>query len=141
MHELDSKRLRQLLIGAGIAPRHVRRTVEELQDHFEDIVEQELEEGADRLTAGRKAHAALGSVDDIVTAVRAHPELRSWAYRFPRIAALVYPLSFVALLPAAPVFIGYANANSVMRWAACLFLSALVTAGLFLFLQLVITLT
>ena len=141
MHELDSKRLRQLLIGAGIAPRHVRRTVEELQDHFEDIVEQELEEGADRLTACRTALEALGSVDDIIAAVRSRPELRSWAHRYPRIAALVYPLSFVALLPAAPVFIGYANASLVMRWAACLFLSALVTAGLFLFLQLVITLT
>ena len=58
-----------------------------------------------------------------------------------RIAALVYPITFLALLPAAPVFLGYTYANYLARWAACLFLSAVVTAGMFLFLQLAITLT
>lgn len=141
MHRLDRRRLRRELSGAGIAPRHVRRTIEELQDHYDDVVEQELEDGADRLTACRHAVERLGQVDDIVAAVRARPELQSWAFRFPRLAALVYPLTFVALLPAAPVFIAYANASLVVRWTTCLFLSALVTAGLFLLLQLAITLT
>ena len=141
MHRLDRNRLRQDLIAAGIAPRHVRRTLEELQDHYDDVVEQELEAGADRLAARQHALETLGRVEDIVAAVRARPELQSWAFRFPRVAALVYPLTVVALLPAAPVFIGYANAGLVVRWAACLFLGALFTAGLFLFLQLVITLT
>lgn len=62
----------------------------------------------------------------------------------PRAAELgvsLYPLTFVVLLPAAPVLIGFAHANLVVRWMACLFLSALVTAGLFLFLQLAITLS
>ena len=141
MHELNRRRVRQDLIGAGIAPRHVRRTIDELQDHYDDVVEHELEEGADRLTACRNALARVGSVDDIVAAVKARPELQSWAFRFPWLAAVLYPLTFVALLPAAPVFIGYANANLVVRWTACLFLSALVTAGMFLFLQLAITLS
>ncbi|MDJ0905312.1 MAG: hypothetical protein QNI96_04790 [Woeseiaceae bacterium] len=139
MHELDRRRLRQGLIGAGIAPRHVRRTIDELQDHYDDVVEQELEEGADRLTACRNALARVGPVDHIVDAVRARPELQSWAFRFPRLAAVLYPLIFVALLPAAPVFIGYAHANLLVRWVVCLFLSALVTAGLLLILQLAIT--
>lgn len=139
MHELDRKRLRRHLIAAGIAPRHVRRTVDELQDHYDDVVEQELAEGADRLMACRTALERIGPIDDIVTAVRARPELQSWAFRFPRLAAMVYPLTFVALLPAAPVFIGFANAGLVVRWMTCLLLSALVTAGLFLFLQLAIT--
>ena len=141
MYELDKKRLRQDLIGAGVAPRHVRCTIDELQDHYDDVVEQELEAGADRLTACEAALERLGPVDDIVAAVRARPELQSWAFRFPRLAAVLYPLTFVALLPAAPVFIGYANASLVARWTACLFASAMVTAGLFLFLQLAITLT
>lgn len=139
MHKLDRQRLRRQLIGAGIAPRHVRRTIDELQDHFEDVVEQELEEGADRLTACRNALQRLGPIDDIVAAVRARPELQSWAFRFPRLAAVLYPLTFAVLLPAAPVFVGFANANLIVRWMTCLFLSALVTAGLFLFLQLAIT--
>lgn len=141
MYSLDRRRLQRDLTAAGVAPRHVRRTIEELQDHFDDVVEQQLEAGADRLTACQNALQSLGRIEDIVAAVRARPELRSWAFRFPRLAALVYPLTFVALLPAAPVFIGYANASLVVRWVACLFLGAVVTAGLFLFLQLVITLT
>ncbi|MDJ0814227.1 MAG: hypothetical protein QNJ23_10900 [Woeseiaceae bacterium] len=141
MHRLDRKRLRRDLIGAGIAPRHVRRTIDELEDHYDDVVEQELEDGADRLTACQNALTRLGAHDDIVAAVKARPELQSWAFRFPRLAAVLYPLTFVALLPAAPVFIGYANANLVVRWTACLFLSGLVTAGILLFLQLAITLT
>jgi hypothetical protein len=141
MHRLDRRLLRRQLIGAGVAPRHVRRTIDELQDHYDDVVEQELEEGADRLQACRNALERLGPIDDIVAAVKARPELQSWAFRFPRLAALLYPLTFVVLLPAAPVLIGFANANLVARWMACLFLSALVTAGLFLFLQLAITLS
>lgn len=141
MHKLARNRLRRELIAAGIAPRHVRRTIAELQDHYDDVVDQELAAGADRLTACRHARERLGRVDDIVAAVRARPELRSWAFRFPRLAAFVYPLTFVALLPAAPVLIGYANAGLIVRWVACLFLGALVTAGLLLFLQLAITLT
>ena len=139
MHELDKRRLRKDLIAAGIAPRHVRRTLDELQDHYDDVVEQELAEGADRLMACRTALERIGPIDDIVTAVRDRPELQSWAFRFPRLAAMLYPLTFVALLPAAPVFIGFANAGLVVRWMTCLLLSALVTAGLFLFLQLAIT--
>lgn len=141
MHELDRAGLRRQLIDAGMAPRHVRRTIDELQDHYDDVVKHELEQGADRLAACEKALAALGPIEGIAAAVRARPELQSWAFRFPRLAAIAYPLTFVALLPAAPVFIAYANAAYVVRWMACLLLSAVVTAALFLFLQLVITLT
>jgi len=129
------------LLRSGISPRHVRRTIDELNDHYEDLVEQALSDGATRLEAEKSASERLGHARDIVLAARAQPELRSWAFRFPRIAAFVYPLTFLALLPAAPVLLGYAHANYLARWAACLFLSAIVTAAMFLFLQLAITLT
>ena len=138
---LDLSGLRKELIRSGIAPRHVRRTVDELSDHYEDLVEEALDEGATRLEAHAHASEQLGAIRDIGAAVRAQPELRSWAYRFPRAASIVYPLTFLALLPAAPVFLGYAYANYVGRWVACLAVSALVTATMFLFLQLAITLT
>jgi len=137
----EFNQLRRELLRSGIAPRHVRRTIDELQDHHEDLVEQELADGASRADALASAGDRLGQVSDIALAVQAQPELRSWAFRFPRIAALVYPITFVALLPAAPVFLGYAHASYIVRWAACLFLSAVVTAGMFLFLQLAITLS
>lgn len=140
MHEIDLSQLRARLLRLGMAPRHVRRTVIELEDHFDDLVEQGMDNGLDRLAARKYAQSALGSLDDIADAVRAQPELRSWAFRFPRLASIVYPLTCLALLPAAPLFIGYAHANLIARWLACLFLSALITAGMFLFLQLAITL-
>ena len=140
MHDIDLSQLRSRLLRWGVAPRHVRRTVNELEDHFEDLVEQELDNGLDRLAARESALTALGSVEDIADAVRAQPELRSWAFRYPRIAAVVYPLTYLAVLPAAPVFAGYAHATLIARWIACLFLSAIITAGMFLFLQLAITL-
>jgi len=138
---LDLSGLRKELIRSGIAPRHVRRTMDELSDHYEDLVDEALDGGASRIEAHALASRKLGEIATIGAAVRARPELRSWAYRFPRIASVVYPLTFVALLPAAPVFLGYAYANHVARWGACLLLSALVTAAMFLFLQLAITLT
>ncbi len=141
MHDNDRTQLQNRLLRSGIAPRHVRRTVKELEDHYDDLVEQRLRDGMDVPQAGAEARAALGSVDDIVAAVRARPELRSWAFRYPRLAAVVYPITFVVLLPAAPVFIGVAHASLIARWAACLLLGGLITAGMFLVLQLAITLS
>jgi uncharacterized membrane protein len=141
MHELNLANLRKELLRSGVAPRHVRRTISELTDHYDDLVEESLGEGASRLEARTHAAQQLGDPGDIAAAVRARPELRSWAFRFPRVAAFIYPLTFMVLLPAAPVFLGYAYANYVARWVACLLLSALVTATMFLFLQLAITLT
>ena len=141
MHDIDLSQLQSRLLRSGVAPRHVQRTVTELQDHFDDLVEQGLAGGADRLAARAAARELLGSFDDIADAVRARPELRSWAFRHPRMAAVVYPLTCLAVLPAAPVFIGYAHASLIARWLACLLLSGLVTAGMFLTLQLLITLS
>lgn len=139
MPELDRARLEQGLLRAGLAPRHVRRTLAELEDHYEDLVEQALDAGHDRMSACNAAITRIGATDDIVAAARARPELMSWGHRFPRTAALVYPLTCVAILPAAPLFIGFAHAASVVRWMLCLLLSGIVTAGLFLALQLAIT--
>ena len=141
MHKFDLSRLESELLRSGVAPRHVRRTVDELSDHYDDLVEQGLSEGIDSKSARSGARVILGEIEDIVQAVRAQPELRSWAFRFPRVAAVVYPLTCVMLLPAAPVFIGAAHANYLARWAVCLFLSGVVTAAMFLMLQMAITLT
>jgi hypothetical protein len=141
MYELDLSRLQTELLRSGVAPRHVRRTVDELSDHYEDLVEQGLSEGLDSRSARSGAMTSLGEFEDIAQAVRAQPELRSWAFRFPRVAAVVYPLTCAVLLPAAPVFIGAAHATHLARWALCLFLSAVLTAAMFLMLQMAITLT
>ena len=131
----DFQKFETRLLQAGIAPRHVRRTVVELKEHLEDIVDAEQACGCDLETARRRATREFGDLQEVVTAMRARPELLSWAFRFPRTAALVYPLTCLALLPVVPVFAGVAHAPQLARWSACLLFGALVTASMFLLLQ------
>lgn len=141
MPRLDLAGLQNDLLRAGVAPRHVRRTVAELTDHYDDLVGNALADGADRAAAEKSALRDLGDLRDIAAAIRAQPGLRSWANRFPYVALIVYPLTYVALLPAIPIMAGVAHAGALGRWAACIFLSGVVTAAMFLFLQLSIVLT
>jgi len=141
MPRLDLAELQNELLRSGISPRHVRRTVAELNDHFEDLVDHALAEGAESTTAHERALVELGDLNDVAAAIRSRPELRSWAYRFPYLALIVYPLTCLALLPAVPVVAGIAHAGYLARWAACILLSGVVTAAIFLFMQLSITLT
>ncbi len=137
----DFDRLAVELRRAGVADRHVRRATVELRDHFDDLVDDALCEGHARAEAERMAAERLGKLDTIADSIRAQPELRCWAFRWPRVALVVYPLACVAALPAAPVIAGLRNAPILGRWAACLVLSGLATASMLLILQLSITLT
>ncbi len=141
MRRPDLSDLQTELLRSGVAPRHVRRTVEELDDHYDDLVEEALVDGKDNQSARSGALAQLGDFEHIAAAVRARPELRSWAYRFPHIAIFVYPLTCLAILPIVPVFIGVAHSAYLARWAVCLLLSGIVTAAMFLLLQHAITLS
>ncbi|HTV21988.1 MAG TPA: hypothetical protein VMG12_25035 [Polyangiaceae bacterium] len=85
--ELDS--LRERLLIAGVAPRHVRRYLRELAEHLDDARRAELERGVDRAAAERAAWQRLGSEESLVESMLAQPELRSTSARFP---ALVYGL-------------------------------------------------
>ena len=137
----DLSQLRTQLLRSGVAPRHVQRTVAELDAHFDDLVDEALGAGADQARAEHQAIRQLGDIDLLADAVRARPELRSWAADYPRIALLVYPLACLAILPAVPIIAGIANASYLARWIACALLSGLVTASMLLVLQLSITLT
>ena len=140
MPDFDAARLRQRLLEAGLSPRDVRRTLGELRDHFEDLYERERRAGADHQTARHRALHELGDGDALVAAVRAHPELRSWAYRHPQVARVVYPLAYFAALPAVPLIIGFSHGAQLARWVTCLLLGGLVTTALLLLMQLTITL-
>ncbi len=71
--------LRERLLRAGMAPRHVRRYLAELEDHLEDLVEEER-------SAGRgvaDALCRLGSVEELARAMEGRRELRGWTARAP----------------------------------------------------------
>lgn len=137
----DFEQFARDLRRAGIAEKHVRRAVIELRDHFDDLVEDALHEGNDRADAESCAAQRLGDLDTVGEAISAQTELRSWAFRWPRLALVCYPLACVAALPAAPIIAGIQNAPLLARWAACLLLGGLATATMLLVLQLSITLT
>lgn len=137
----DFQRLESRLLRAGVAPRHVRRTVTELREHLDDLIDAELASGCELLTAQRRAMREMGNLDAVVIGMRARPELLSWAHRYPRVAIMVYPLTCLALLPVAPVFAGVAHASQIARWGVCMMFGGLVTASMFLLLQLSILLS
>jgi hypothetical protein len=81
--------LRERLLVAGVAPRHVRRYLRELCEHHEDARRAELARGLDAAAADDAAWARLGSEDSLAQSMLARPELRSKGARFP---ALVFGL-------------------------------------------------
>lgn len=137
----DLNTLRDELLAAGIAPLHVQRAVSELDDHFEDLMLHEMDEGAARCDAEQSALQQLGSLDVVAEHMRADPALRSWAWRWPRLALIVYPIACIAALPAVPFVADAEHRDSVARWLAGLVFAGLVTASMFLVLQLAITMS
>ncbi len=138
MRRPNLRELQNELLKAGIAPRYVRRTLDELHDHYEDLFEYALNDGCDAAAAEWRAIDELGDIRDIAEAMRRQPELRSWAYRFPHLAMVVYPLTFLAVKP---VMVGVEHAPDLARWATCIFLGGVATAATFLIMQLSIALT
>jgi hypothetical protein len=89
--------LRERLLGAGVAPRHVRRYVRELAEHYDDALRAELATGVSLARAREAAWARLGSEEHLAQSVLARPELRSAAARFPALAFGLAPaLGWVA---------------------------------------------
>ena len=85
-----------------------------------------------------EALEALGDMNDFVIAMQARPELRSWAFRFPRLALIAYPLMCLALLPVYPVSAGVTHAPNIARWGFCFMCAGLVTVSILLGLRLAI---
>ena len=129
------------LLDSGVSPKVVSRIVIELQDHYDDLIDEAIANGEPLSQAREAAVTRIGDPGMIAEQILETPELRSWIYRYPRIARVYLPIAYALLLPAAPVFAGMANPGVVMRWSAALMLSAGVTAAMLLSMQLAIVLT
>jgi len=84
--------LRERLLREGIASRHVRRYLAELQDHYDDAVRDELAQGLSREAASEAAWTRLGDMEELAMSALSRPELRSVIARYPRIVFGVGPL-------------------------------------------------
>jgi hypothetical protein len=136
MREPDFNALANRLLRNGISPRHAHRTVNELRDHYDDLVDAAVDEGADSKTARLRAASELGTIDDFVAEMASRRELKTWAFRYPQLAVVAYPIACLVVLPAMPVFVGIANRTAIIRWGASLLAAGLVTAVMLLIMQL-----
>ena len=75
--------LRERLLRAGVAPRHVRRYVAELADHLADLNAEEARAGRSGVDAQSAALARLGSMDDLAKAMIEQRQFQSWSFRAP----------------------------------------------------------
>lgn len=136
MRDPDFKRLGEELLKMGIAPRHAHRTVDELRDHYDDLFDEAVDGGASRKQAQQVAAQRLGELTDFAAEMASRRELKTWSFRYPLLAVVVYPLACLALLPAMPVFLGIAHKQSIMRWGVSLLGAGVVTAAMMLVMQL-----
>jgi len=141
MPEQTFAELRRYLVKSGITPRHVKRTIAELNDHFEDLQLEARSDGLSAADAYAFAESRIGEHKLIARDMLARTELKLWVYRYPRVARIYLPLAYLLLLPAAPVFAGAENASAIARWGTSLMASAAVTAAMLLLMQIAITLT
>jgi hypothetical protein len=90
------EKVREQLLRAGIAPRHARRYVTELQEHLADLTTQERASGLNATQAQQRARSLLGSDEQLAeTMLRCAP--RSLAVRAPWSVFVVLPVVLLVL--------------------------------------------
>jgi hypothetical protein len=88
--------LRERLLRAGVAPRHVRRYLNELADHLADLTAEEERAGLPRADAESAALLRLGGIDDLAKAMTDQRQFQSWSSRAPWAAFGLTPLVLLA---------------------------------------------
>ncbi len=75
--------LRERLLRAGVAPRHVRRYLNELTDHLADLRTEEQRAGRSPADAESAALDRLGGMDELVQAMVERSDVQAWSVRAP----------------------------------------------------------
>jgi hypothetical protein len=88
--------LREGLLRAGIAPRHVRRYLAELADHLADLRTEEECAGRSREHAESAALIRLGRIDDLSRVMIEQRQFQSWCVRAPWATFGLAPLLLLA---------------------------------------------
>ncbi len=103
--------LRERLLRAGVAPRHVRRYVRELADHLADLTAEEKLTGRSPADAKSAALARLGSMEDLATAMIERREFQAWCVRAPWAAFGFGPVFLLAVAYFVACFLLWAGWN------------------------------
>ncbi|HTW74978.1 MAG TPA: hypothetical protein VMD56_08695 [Steroidobacteraceae bacterium] len=110
--------LRRRLIAGGISPRRVRRLLQELRDHYTELVLEQQRTGSPR--PAEAASALLGTEESLAAQLLARRELLSWSRRWPWAVyalapLLIFPTAFVATIC---LMVGLAHVLNGMRHSA-----------------------
>ena|ERR1700681_2321579 len=92
--------LREALLRAGVAPRHVRRAILEIEGHFLQLVDDGLARGDSEDDAHREARDLLGTDQTLIYRYADLPELRAWSSRWTAVWFTIVPLVSRCRLPA-----------------------------------------
>lgn len=109
--------LRERLLRAGVAPRHVRRYVDELTDHLVDLRAEELRSGRKVADAESAALARLGEMDDLAKAILEQRHFQSWCARAPWAMFSLAPAVTLAAAWAIALFILWSGWNMFLPGA------------------------
>jgi hypothetical protein len=88
--------LRERLLRAGAAPRHVRRYLNELADHLADLRAEEERAGRSSADAESAALIRLGGMDDLAKSMIEQRQFQSWSARAPWAIFGLAPLFLLA---------------------------------------------
>jgi hypothetical protein len=97
--------LRERLLRAGVAPRHVRRYLTELADHLADLRAEEERTGRSRVDAESAALLRLGGMDDLAKAMIEQRQFQSWCVRAPWAMFGLGPVFLLGLVWCAALFV------------------------------------
>ncbi len=106
--------LRERLLRAGVAPRHVRRYLAELSDHLADLRAEGVREGRSLAEAESAALVRLGAIDDLTHAMSGERNFQAFTARAPWAAFGLVPLGLLAAL--------YVVACSILAFGWLIFL-------------------
>src|SRR5271163_4327337 len=95
---LPFENVREQLLRAGIAPRHVHRYVIELREHLADLTARERASGLDAKAAAERARAILGTDTQLAQEMIMRGAPRSFAARVPWAAFGIIPAVTIVLL-------------------------------------------
>jgi hypothetical protein len=88
--------LKERLLEAGVAPRHVRRYLRELHEHLADLTAEQEHTGLNRSEAESAALLRLGSIEHLATAMIGQRQFQAWSARLPWAAFALAPVVVLA---------------------------------------------
>ena len=93
------------LLESGVAPRHVRRYISELDDHCAQLTEALQRGGCGLEDARSRARARLGTDSELVSAMLEVPGIRAWSARLPWLVFAAIPPVMTFAMFAVPLLL------------------------------------